>query len=334
MDLKNIISKGTQAHERRWVIYGPEGVGKSTLASRFPSPIFIDLEGGTKDLDVTRVSIPVTSFSTLREVVEAIAAAPEFETMVFDTADIVDVLLSREVASRHHVGDIGELGWGQGYKELAMEWNRFLNRLSDIRKQVIFIAHAGTVKHEQPDELPSYDKWGIKTEKRSAAMLREWADEVLFLNFKSYVEKDATGKVKGKGGRKRVIYAQHTSAIEAKDRSGTLPAEMDADYALLAHLVGKPTAKAEPAAPAPAAPASKPAERHPMPVSPSATLNKLLDLMAIDNIASEAVRAAQVDVCRKYDLGQAIESYDEATLARLVNGWEGVKKWIRMKYAA
>ena len=33
----------------------PEGIGKSTFASYFPDPIFIDTEGSTKDMDVARL---------------------------------------------------------------------------------------------------------------------------------------------------------------------------------------------------------------------------------------------------------------------------------------
>ena len=317
MDLSKLTSKGTIKHHRRWVIYGPEGVGKSTLASKFPYPIFIDLEGGTKDLDVTRINMSIESYSVLKEIVEAIAKAPEYETVVFDTADKVDEIISKDIAAQHHVADIGALGFGQGYKELGMEWSHFLSRLSAIQKQIVFLAHSGTVKHEQPDELPSFDKFGIKTEKRSAAMLREWADEVLFLNFKTFVEKDASGKLKGKGGRKRMLYAQHTSTIEAKDRSGTLPAEFEAEWGKLSHLV-------DASDPQPAAVVEKKEE----PAMEGKALQQLLDLCAIDNVSQKDVARAQAAVVRAYPETKPLEEYDEGTLQRLVGGWKGVCRWI------
>ena len=39
------ITKGKVETAKKVVIYGPEGIGKSTLASCFPDPVFIDTEG-------------------------------------------------------------------------------------------------------------------------------------------------------------------------------------------------------------------------------------------------------------------------------------------------
>ncbi|MEE1299148.1 MAG: AAA family ATPase, partial [Acutalibacteraceae bacterium] len=44
------ITRGVIPTAKKVVIYGPEGIGKSTFASRFPDPVFIDTEGSTKAL--------------------------------------------------------------------------------------------------------------------------------------------------------------------------------------------------------------------------------------------------------------------------------------------
>lgn len=41
-------------------IYGPEGIGKSSLAARFPHAIFIDTEVSTDNMDVQRLPKPTT----------------------------------------------------------------------------------------------------------------------------------------------------------------------------------------------------------------------------------------------------------------------------------
>ena len=43
------ITSGRIPGAKKIVIYGPEGIGKSTLASQFPDPVFIDTEDSTKD---------------------------------------------------------------------------------------------------------------------------------------------------------------------------------------------------------------------------------------------------------------------------------------------
>ena len=50
------------------VLYGPEGIGKSTFASHFPDPVFIDTEGGTKRLNVARLPQPTSWAMTRGEV--------------------------------------------------------------------------------------------------------------------------------------------------------------------------------------------------------------------------------------------------------------------------
>lgn len=41
------ITRGKIQKAKKVVIYGPEGIGKSTFAARFPGAVFIDTEGST-----------------------------------------------------------------------------------------------------------------------------------------------------------------------------------------------------------------------------------------------------------------------------------------------
>jgi len=71
LTLQNLITTGTVSRAQRITVYGPNGVGKSTLAKAFPSPIFIDTEDGSTHLDVARIqaSEPETFFDALRQLV-------------------------------------------------------------------------------------------------------------------------------------------------------------------------------------------------------------------------------------------------------------------------
>lgn len=53
------ITKGIIPCAKKVVIYGPEGIGKSTFASQFPDPVFIDTEGSTNSMDVARLTVQV-----------------------------------------------------------------------------------------------------------------------------------------------------------------------------------------------------------------------------------------------------------------------------------
>lgn len=81
------ITRGIIKSAKKVVIYGPEGIGKTTFASQFPEPIFIDTEGSTKALDVARLPKP-TSWTMLFEEIRYIMAHPEgCCTLVIDTID-------------------------------------------------------------------------------------------------------------------------------------------------------------------------------------------------------------------------------------------------------
>ena len=49
------ITRGIIKRPQKVVLYGPEGIGKSTFASHFPAPLFLDVEGSTAQLDVARI---------------------------------------------------------------------------------------------------------------------------------------------------------------------------------------------------------------------------------------------------------------------------------------
>lgn len=312
MNLNSIITTGKIEHNRRWVIYGPEGVGKSTLASHFPNPLFIDLENGTRDLDVPRINCPINTFGMLQEIVDAVAKS-DYDTIIFDTADYIELLMSSDICTAHKVSNIAKMGYGTGFAELKATFAKFLDRLTLIDKQIVILAHAGIEKFDQPDDLPSFDRWGIKLDKRTASLLKEWADEVLFMNFKTYAETDAKDKVHGKGGKKRVIYASHTATHEGKDRSGTLAEEIPAEYTAIEHLTNVSKRGVE---------------------TKSSALEDLRKLMESDGIGEQEVRAAQVAVCKAYPIEAAIDVYDERVINRIINGWAGVKRWISVNYTA
>ena len=59
------ITRGRKARAQKVVIYGPEGIGKSSFASQFPDPVFIDTEGSTDNMDVARLDKP-TSWAMLK----------------------------------------------------------------------------------------------------------------------------------------------------------------------------------------------------------------------------------------------------------------------------
>lgn len=232
------------------VVYGPEGIGKSTFASQFPEPLFIDTEGSTKDMDVARTE-PPSSWTMLLDQVRYIKNHPELcRTLVIDTADWAEMLCITQVCNKNQKNSIEEFGYGKGYIYIQEEFGRFLNLLSEVIDagiHVVVTAHAKMRKFEQPDELGAYDRWEMKLSKGVAPMVKEWADMVLFCNYKTMVVNvDGQGTQKGKNkaqGGKRVIYTTHHSCWDAKNRY-SLPDEIPMDYDPVRHIIEVQTGQA------------------------------------------------------------------------------------------
>jgi len=148
------ITSGKIASAQKVVIYGPEGIGKSTFASKFPSPVFIDTEGSTKHMDVHRSPKP-TSWTMLLDAVRYFKANPSgFKTLVIDTADWAEQLCVADVCAKAQKNGIEDFGYGKGYIYLAEEFGRLLNLLEEVIEvgmNVVVTAHAKMRKFEQPD---------------------------------------------------------------------------------------------------------------------------------------------------------------------------------------
>ena len=238
------ITRGKITKAVKCVIYGPEGIGKSTFAAQFPNPLFIDTEGSTNHMDLARFDKP-SSWTMLNQQIRYVKNNPDLcDTLVIDTVDWAELLCIEEVCAAHHKSGIEEFGYGNGYVYTKEEFGRFLNRLEDIIDigiNVVLTAHAQMRKFEQPDEMGAYDRWELKLGKKAssqtAPLVKEWADMLLFANYKVFsVAVDDKGKKHKAQGGKRVMYASHHPCWDAKNRFG-LPEEMDFDYSLIAHCI-------------------------------------------------------------------------------------------------
>ena len=229
------ITKGKQQRAQRVVIYGVESVGKSTFAAKFPKPLFLDIEGGTSHLDVDRCEI-----SNWKQLTDALteAKATDYKTIVIDSADWAERLCVEDLLASTKKTSIEDFGFGKGWVMVAERMSRFLSsvdQLIDGGKNVVLIAHSKIVRFEAPDALAAYDRYELKLSKQSAPLLKEFADELWFLRFKTKVSTTDSGKGKGIGGKERIILTTHSAAYDAKTRSG-LAEELPLEWASVAHL--------------------------------------------------------------------------------------------------
>lgn len=344
------VISGKIEKAKKVVLYGPEGIGKSYLAAQFPKPIFIDTEGSTTELTVDRLAKP-SSWTRLNQQVDWVKQqVGRFKTLVIDTVDWAEMLCIEAVCSQHNKKGIEDFGYGNGYVYVKEELGRFLNKLSDVIDSginVVLTAHAQIVKFEQPDEMGSYDRYqlklGKKTSSQTAPLVKEWADMVLFINYKTFsVAVDDKGKKhKGQGGV-RTIYATHHPAWDAKNRHG-LPDEFPLDYSYIAHIFnGTYQAPTQVPVQNPAPPVQQPTQpqvqqttqppvEQPVPTTQTTISNlnpaipaSLRDLMQQNGVSEEEI---QVVVSQKgyYPMDTPLTNYDPSFIEGvLVGAWPQV----------
>lgn len=217
------LQRGKIVRPQKAVIYGPEGVGKSTLASQTPNPVFLDTEGGTHHLDVVRLDSAAT-WEDIKAAIDQLAKADHpFKTLIIDTADWLEKRLAEHLCRKANKDSIEDFGYGKGWVQLAEEFARFLATLDTILERgmhVVFLAHSMVRKFESPDQAGSYDRYELKLSKQVAPLLKEWADVVLFANYVTRIAEKDNGKSRGVGGKERVLFASHTAAFDAKNRNG------------------------------------------------------------------------------------------------------------------
>ena len=224
----------------KMLVYGPEGVGKTTFAAQAPGAVFIDTEGSTRHMDVARFDPPDSLYDVLDQLNYVLGHPDEIRTVVIDTVDWLEKLIFNSVCVEKKIQNIEDMSYGKGYvyaKQKMQQLLEVLQAIVDRGVNVVLVCHSTIRKFEQPDEMGSYDRYMLKlNEKNIAPIVKEWVDLMLFVNYRTNIVTDSDGKTKkGTGGQKRIMYANHTACWDAKNRFG-LPDEMPFDFAKIADL--------------------------------------------------------------------------------------------------
>lgn len=237
------INTGVVKTPLKVIIYGTEGVGKTTLASKFPKPLFIDAENGSGALNVARYPYPTSWQMLMSEVQEFLNNPQGYKTLVIDSIDWAEAKAIEMICAGMKVNGIEDIGWSKGYTYLNEEMGRLLNLLTEVINRgvnVVLIAHMVIRTITKPEETGSYDRYELKLKQakngNNCQLVKEWADLILFCNYREFLVADnTTGKKKATGGKKRIMYTEHAATWDAKNRFG-LPEVLPLDFKSIAHL--------------------------------------------------------------------------------------------------
>lgn len=226
----------------RMFVYGVAGIGKTTLATQAPSPIFLQTEDS--EIDVPTFGL-LKSFGDVIDAVTALLNEEHnFKTVVLDSSDWLEPLIWQEVCAQYGVDNIEkvEKGFGKGYTIALNSWRMFLDGLNALRDHrdmaVIILGHAHSKKADNP-ETDSYDRYMPKMQKDASALLQEHVDAIFFANYRITTVKTDAGfnkkVVRGVGGGERLLFTSERPAFIAKHRKNfILPDSIPLDWNALA----------------------------------------------------------------------------------------------------
>ena len=158
----------------RGIIYGPEGVGKTSLACASPRPIVVQTRGETgleTLIDGGRVPetphFPeISTWSELLQVINTLRTEThQFRTLVIDALNGAERLCHEHVCQRDFGGRWGRDGFTAymtGYETAVSDWRELLSALDRLRAEknmaILALCHSRISPFKNP-EGPDFDRF-------------------------------------------------------------------------------------------------------------------------------------------------------------------------------
>lgn len=217
----------------RVVLYGVQGIGKSTFAAGAPKPVFVQTEDGIDAIPgVANFDLTNGTYDDVMDAINALYTDKhEYETLVVDSLDWLEPKVWQKACDTHEWKSIEDAGYGKGYVMAAALWRDYLDGLNALRNDrgmcVVQIAHSQIRRFDSPNNEP-YDRYEMKLHRRASDLIQEHADAVLFANYDVSIVKGGAAKktARGVGNGTRYIYTAERPAFAAKNRYG-LPEKIE-----------------------------------------------------------------------------------------------------------
>lgn len=217
-------TRGVLPKSQIYIIYGPNGVGKTTLATAFSQSIIADLEDGSNHVtNTTRISAnKLKTYDDLLELIKEVKNHA-FKTFVLDSVESLESLIQDKIKKDNNVTSIEDIPYGKGMVYTREEFERFMRLMHELRDEkemnIILVGHSQTKAYSDPNANVTYDRQVLRTNEKVASIIKDLSDSILFLTYKvDTVSQKNKDKVKAYGDGERVIYTQWRPGFDAKSR--------------------------------------------------------------------------------------------------------------------
>lgn len=206
-------------------IYGVSGVGKTSLGAEMPSPVFIDLEGGTSELRSGKRLPKPNSYTQVLEQIKGLTTdSHDRKSLIIDSLDHIEPLVWDHVcySQDKKVTSLESIPYGKGYLFALDEWRKMISALAALREKrgmnILLVAHSIDRPAKDPTAMEDYNRFQMKLHEKAAALWTEVVDCLFFANYETHVMRDKKDKVKAFSDGSRFLFTERRAGFLAKNR--------------------------------------------------------------------------------------------------------------------
>ena len=238
------ITTASSNHAPIIMLYGAEGRGKTTLASRFPKPLALLLERGLpRGVTVDAVDGLIDFEAVMTALREMYAEPGGYQTLIIDTVDALEGMLIEHVCRTNSWKNIETPSYGKGWVAADNEWRRLIRAITAIRDKrgvtIVLVCHAAVERIDDP-RAPTYTAYMPRLHRRARALVMDAADAVFFLAEDLRVVTEDGGfreRTRAAAPAGRFLFTEGRPAFAAKNRFGMpekIPLPLNFDFSELA----------------------------------------------------------------------------------------------------
>lgn len=214
-------------------IYGIGGVGKTTLAGEFPSPLYLHTVGEETPVGLDIPAIEIENYGEMLDVFAGLLTDEhEYQTVIIDSLDAFEKMVWSYTCSRMGWDTIDSndkgspTAFSKGYLEADTDWLEYMDAVRAISRSglnVVQILHCKVKAFNDP-LLDPYDRYRPKLQDRATDIIMEKSDALLFMSKRASVKQVDKGfgkkenKAVGMSGADRIIYTDERAGFLAKNR--------------------------------------------------------------------------------------------------------------------
>lgn len=228
--------EGARMAQLKWLLYGSPGIGKSTFFSKAHDgnrkPLFLYTDPGLRFIKAFKK--PVMSWKQFEGIVKGLMADPastkQYSIIVLDTVDLLFRMCRAEICLKRGLEHISDAEWGKGYDLVRDAFEQVIAKLCRLGDDRGF--GVGFISHSKDVEIRGRT---VRTSKLVPTLPKQAHDIVAplcdVIGYAGFSVDKADKSVDGEMGR--MVHFSPDETIEAKDRTGMLPAKCRLDFDLV-----------------------------------------------------------------------------------------------------